>query len=155
MPPIDAMLAIDPSAAGLHVREHGKCGIHHAPIHDVERFLEIGKRLRFQRTHADLTGIVDEDVDLAEVSADRVDPADDLVVVGDVANVGSNFRMDADLPASGLEFLLIASADGETRSVTRRFLGESKSESARAAGDYHDFAVPVVGACGRAKQLPA
>ena len=89
-------------------------------------------------------GIVDEDVDAAELAPDALDHARDRHLVGDVGD--DRDRLDAapgKLGGGRLRFGFVASDDGDVRAGFRKTSGDAKPDTAIAAGNDGNLAFEV------------
>ena len=110
-------------------------------VDDAVPFLEIER----VRGLADVdAGIVDEDVDPAELAADALDHARDRGLVGDVG--GDRDRLDAaprELGDRRVRFLLVAPDDRDAGAGVRQPARHAEPDAAIAAGDDRDLAFEI------------
>ncbi len=89
-------------------------------------------------------GIVDEDVDPAELAADALDHTGDGDLVGDVGDDG--YRLDASVAQIGdrrIRLRLVASDDGDASACLRQAARHAEPDTAIAAGDDRDLAAEI------------
>jgi hypothetical protein len=93
------------------------------------------------RTDRHKSGVVDQDVEPAEVGDDYIDGALELLLVGDIEQIGARTAASAgDLRDDLVELVSPARRDCDDRSLRRQVTGRLGAESGSATGDQHNLA---------------
>jgi hypothetical protein len=104
------------------------------------------KRLIFDGADLNDAGVVDEEVDVAEVPDGMVDEAGGLSGVGEVGRDEENVvrRMDGAAlqqeTASAIELFEVAGGEDKASTGAAKALGDGEAEAAGASGDHDDSA---------------
>jgi hypothetical protein len=92
------------------------------------------------RRRLDHAGVVDDDVDLAEVLADAVDRALHFVGMTHITGDGHHRRRPGRSQplGRGAQFVIISGQQGERRALACEAHGQGEPEAARSPGDEND-----------------
>ena len=138
------------SASATKVRKRLPDQVEGCPEMKIHSPLEILALHMLERTDLDDAGVIDYDVEAAEMGHDLLDSRLDLRAFEQVAGDGEDFATSLDeLGPSPRQLVRIACEQGDPCALRAKLAREDQSQAARSAGDQDDLAGERPGAASR------